>query len=84
MAITYTDDLARFDDVVSVEEAEGLLQWLQEHPHGRADLSACTHLHAADLQVLMAGAVAVLAWPRDAILRSWLCCALAPTPTVES
>lgn len=79
MAITYTDALAVFDDVVSVEEAEGLLQWLQDHAGGSADLSACTHLHAADLQVLMASAVSVHAWPRDATLRSWLSCALAPT-----
>lgn len=79
MAITYTDQLAAFDGVVSVEEAEGLLQWRQAHPHGSVDLAACSHLHAADLQVLMAGAVNIVAWPRDDTLRGWLHSALAPT-----
>ncbi|WP_426191023.1 hypothetical protein [Massilia sp. DWR3-1-1] len=79
MPIIYTDELARFDGIASVEEAELLLEWVQTHPHGAADLAACTHLHAADLQVLMAGAVRIAAWPTDDTLRSWLGCALTPT-----
>lgn len=78
MAISYTSTLATFEGVVSVEEAEGLLQWRQAHPLGAADLGACTHLHAADLQVLIAGAVSVQAWPADATLCGWLRSVLAP------
>lgn len=77
MPLTYQGDVASFVDVVGVEEAEGLLQWLQEHPEGTADLSACTHLHAALLQILMAGAVAVSSWPRDLPFENWLTAALA-------
>jgi hypothetical protein len=43
-----------FRDAVSVDEAEGLLEWLQKNPAARIDLSACAHLHPANLQVLMA------------------------------
>lgn len=76
MAMTYKKNLALFDDVISVEEAEDLLEWIQKNPKGKADLSRCTHLHAADLQVLMAANIAVAAWPQDDELKTWLLAAL--------
>lgn len=76
MAITYKKNLALFADAISVEEAEDLLEWIQKHPKGKADFSRCTHLHAADLQVLMAANIAVAAWPQDDELKMWLLAAL--------
>jgi hypothetical protein len=76
MAITYKKNVALFDDVVSVEEAESLLEWLQKNPKGKADLSHCTHLHAANLQVLMASRTAIAGWPQDESLKTWLLAAL--------
>ncbi|MES2259970.1 MAG: hypothetical protein V4724_15715 [Pseudomonadota bacterium] len=76
MAIAYGKDLARFDDVASVEEAETLLQWVQDCPSGQVDFTTCRHLHAANLQVLMAARVAVAAWPQDEELALWLQAAL--------
>lgn len=76
MTITYKRNTAVFDDTVSVEDAEDLLQWLQKHPKGKADLSGCSHLHAANLQVLMANRTPVLAWPHDDTLKTWLTAAL--------
>ncbi len=76
MAITYKKNVALFDEVVSVEEAESLLEWLQKNPKGKADLSLCTHLHAANLQVLMAARTAIAAWPQDESLKTWLLAAL--------
>jgi len=76
MTIEYQKNHAVFSDVVSVQEAEGLLEWLQENPAARADLSACTHLHPANLQVLMAAQTAVGAWPADSELAGWLKSAL--------
>lgn len=72
MPIEYQKKVARLKDTVAVEEAEGLLEWLQKHPRNRIDLSACTHLHAANLQVLMAVRPAVAAWPATPDLRAWL------------
>jgi hypothetical protein len=72
MTITYAGDSAVFEGTVSVEEAGTLLEWVQQHPAGSADLSGCTHLHAADLQVLMAAQLRVAAWPRDENLKTWL------------
>jgi len=72
MAIEFQKKTAKFHDTVSVEEAEVLLEWLQKQPKGRIDLSACTHLHAANLQVLMTARPIIGAWPKDANLRVWL------------
>ena len=72
MPIEYKKNQALFSDIVSVEEAEGLLEWLQNKPAAKVDLGACTHLHPANLQVLMAAKSRITAWPNDANLRAWL------------
>ena len=76
MAIEFKKNLALFREVVSVEEAEGLLEWLQKKPSGKVDLSACAHLHPANLQVLMAMRATITAWPEDAVFAGWLQSAL--------
>ena len=76
MAINYQKTVASFVDTVGVEEAEGLVAWLKEHPRAKLNLTECVHLHAAHLQVLMASGVAISAWPRDAGLKRWLMAAL--------
>ncbi len=77
MAIEFRKNLALLHDVVSVEEAESLLEWLQKRPEGKVDLSACAHLHPANLQVMMAARASVIAWPKDLALADWLKSALA-------
>jgi hypothetical protein len=72
MPIEFKKNRALFRDEVSIEEAEGLLEWLQTRPAAKADLSACNHLHTANLQVLMAAKTAVSSWPTNAELRAWL------------
>jgi len=72
MPIAIKKKQAVFSEVASVEEAEGLLEWLQRTPAAKVDLSACTHLHAANVQVLMAVKCTVSAWPDDADLSAWL------------
>ena len=79
MSIEYKSNLAIFNDVVSVEEAEALLEWLQKNTAARVDLSACTHLHPANLQVLMVAKPAISAWPLDTRLAAWLQSALSAT-----
>jgi len=79
MSIEYIKKTARLAEFVSVEEAEGLLEWLQANPKGKVDLAACTHLHAANLQVLMAAKPNIAAWPEDVDLALWLKGALEPS-----
>ena len=72
MPIDYKKKQAVFQDIVSVEEAEELLGWLQKRVSAKVNLSACTHLHPANLQVLIAAKTKVAAWPRDPDLHAWL------------
>jgi hypothetical protein len=72
MAIEYKKSLAVFTEFVGVEEAENLLQWLLKNPKGKINLAACEHIHAANLQVLMAIKPIVAAWPADEDLQRWL------------
>jgi hypothetical protein len=76
MPITYKKNQAFFADVVSVEEAEGLLEWLLKKPSGKVDLSGCSHLHPANLQVLMAAGCPISALPRESGLAAWVATAL--------
>lgn len=77
MAIEYKKKVVVLTDIVNVDDAEGLLEWLQDKPSAKVDLSACTHLHPANLQVLMAARCRVTHWPQDAGLRTWLETALS-------
>lgn len=73
MPILYEDGgLARWVEVCTIEEAEGLLTWLREHPDGAVDLAACTHLHTALCQLLLAARPALLQPPGDPFLRQWV------------
>ena len=79
MPIEFKTDEIIFRDVASVEEAEPLLEWLQKTPGARITLTACTHLHTANLQVLMAARPKIATWPDSTELRAWLKTALGPT-----
>ncbi len=80
MSLTFADNRVVLADYVTVEEAESLLEWLLAHPQASLDLSALKHLHAANLQVLMAAGNPVSAWPADPDLAAWL---RASLPTQE-
>jgi hypothetical protein len=72
MGLKLTRKTARFIGICSVEEAEALLEWLHGQSSPRADLSACEHLHAALLQILLAREVRVTDLPKDPWLASVL------------
>jgi hypothetical protein len=72
MPIEFKKMRAVFRDEVSVEEAEGLLEWLQTRPTAKADLSSLSHLHTANLQVLMTAKIGISSWPKNTELRAWL------------
>ncbi|MBV5330573.1 MAG: hypothetical protein JZU65_23575 [Chlorobium sp.] len=72
MAITFKKDRVVFSDMADGEDAERLLEWLQKHPKGKIDLAACTHLHPANLQVLLASQRSIFAQPKDQLLADWI------------
>lgn len=59
------------EGIVTIEETDGLLEALAEHPGSGVDLSACEHLHTAPLQLLKIRKVPVVAPPADTF---WLRC----------
>jgi len=78
MALVFHDKRVVFSGAVSVEDAEPLLAWLLDKPAARVDFKACTQLHPASLQVLLAAGAQVAAWPADAALAGWLKSAFKP------
>ena len=53
MPVVFNQDRASFEDVCTVEEALALLEFLKDNEAPVIDLSACTYLHTALLQLLM-------------------------------
>ena len=72
MGMDIQENTLVISDILGVEEAESLLEWLLAHRDGQLDLTACVHLHAANLQVLMALRPAIHSWPKDPALADWL------------
>jgi hypothetical protein len=72
MAIQYDKELVLLEGLVSVEDAEQLLEHLQGKAHAQVDFSQCSYVHPANIQVLLAAGVTVRAWPGDAALAGWL------------
>ena len=78
MSIEFKKNRMIFRDVARVEEAEALLEALQKKPSAKVDLSVCTHLHTANLQVLMVARPSIDSWPQNPELRTWLEAVLKP------
>ena len=79
MTFSWKDGVLACAGPLTVDDAETLLQELAQRGGAGApwaDLSGCTHVHAACLQVLMAAGVRVTAWPLDTALGTWLHAAL--------
>lgn len=73
MPIAYARNVARFEGECTVEEALDLAEWLRgPGRRKKVDLAACTHLHAALLQTLLALRPAVAAPFADPALGRWI------------
>lgn len=53
MGIRYLKKHAALEDIVTVEDAEGLFDWLKQQAKPAVTLSKCVHVHTAVLQVLL-------------------------------
>jgi hypothetical protein len=72
MAISYSETTVVIDGECGVEEAMPMLEFLQGHATARIDLRACTNLHSASLQVVMAVADRIASLPEEKFLSRWL------------
>lgn len=65
MPIEFQKKKIKFVGHIGVEEADELLAALQKKPEIVVDLSECEHIHPANLQVLLAAKVRIVAWPKN-------------------
>lgn len=72
MPIRYEQSVAVFDGAATVEEAGDLAAWLMVVPARGVDLAACTVMHAAVLQCMMALRPKVVSAPHSETLARWL------------
>lgn len=78
MALDLKKTVATLSGVVTVQEAEPLLEWLQATPRGKLSLTDCEHLHAAVLQVILRTGATIQKEPADPDLAAWLRSAVGP------
>jgi hypothetical protein len=81
MPIRFAGTRAVLEGYCAVEEAHDLAEWLLAGRNRKVDMAACTGLHAAVLQGLMALRAEVIAAPADADLARWLAAALPIPPS---
>jgi hypothetical protein len=72
MSVRFDGDRVRLEGDCPVEDAEALLQLLQNHPSCAIDLADCGRLHMAVMQVLLAAGRQVMGTPANAFAREWL------------
>ncbi len=78
MPLSFTATQARFEGVCTVEEALPLLEFLRGSTGPEFDLSACTYLHTALLQLLLLASPGMVAPPVDPGLARWVAPLLIP------
>jgi len=83
MPVQLSEGTVLLTAVVTVDDAEPLAQWLRETAATAVDLTACTHLHTAALQALLAGHPVIAAAPADPFLARWILPLLAGPSATE-
>jgi len=72
MPLLYEKNTVRFVDTCTVDEALEFQEWLGVAEAPRVDLSACTHLHTALFQILLAVRPKRIGSPVDPFLARWV------------
>jgi hypothetical protein len=72
MPLVFNEQRVSFEDVCTVEDALPLCEFLKTGEASAIDLSACTYLHTALLQLLLTARPRVTALPADAGLARWI------------
>lgn len=72
MTVVVQDNVIEIDGAGRVEDAEVLVVAVQNEPRGKVDLSGCTDLHAAVLQVLLVFRPEIIGLKENLALAEWL------------
>ncbi len=73
MAIRYEEDVAYFEDVCTVEEAEEFVNWARKVKEPKIDLENMEHMHTALLQSVLFFRPKILNYPKDDFWKDILC-----------
>ncbi|MGU3493686.1 hypothetical protein ACLBXM_06545 [Xanthobacteraceae bacterium A53D] len=84
MTVICHDTHVGLEGACRVEDAEPLTALLQREPRPIVDLSSCTAIHSAIVQVLLAFRPELRGAPADAFIRDMLLPALAMCPPAEA
>lgn len=74
MPIVLTGPVAKFEEVCTVEDAMQFMEYLRTAKTPEVDLSGCTYLHTALLQLLFLARPRVVGAPVDPFLARWVVC----------
>ena len=72
MPVEFKNNTAKLIDLVSIEDAEALFNWLLERKKPKMDLSELSHIHTACLQLLLVFKPEIIAHPEQEDLKYWL------------
>jgi ABC-type transporter Mla MlaB component len=72
MPVEFKNNTAKFIDVVTVEDAETLFNWLIERKKPKIDLTDLNHIHTACLQLLLVFKPEITKLPDNEDLRQFL------------
>jgi ABC-type transporter Mla MlaB component len=72
MPVEFKNNTAKLIDLVSIEDAEALFNWLLERKKPKMDLSELSHIHTACLQLLLVFKPEIIAHPEKEDLKYWL------------
>lgn len=72
MALVFTATTVRFEEICTVEDALPLLEFLKAGDAPKVDLSPCTWLHTALLQLLLTARPRLIGIPVNPALARWV------------
>ena len=72
MPVEFKNNTAILTDLVSIEDADALFNWLLERKKPKMDLSELSHIHTACLQLLLVFKPEIIAYPEQEDLKYWL------------
>jgi ABC-type transporter Mla MlaB component len=72
MPVEFKNNTAKLIDLVSIEDADALFNWLLERKKPKMDLSELSHIHTACLQLLLVFKPEIIAHPEQEDLKYWL------------
>uniref|UniRef100_A0A7V6CE59 Uncharacterized protein n=1 Tax=Thermodesulfobacterium geofontis TaxID=1295609 RepID=A0A7V6CE59_9BACT len=69
MPVKFKNNVAKFTDLLSIEDAETLFNWFIKKKKPKIDLSKLNHLHTACLQLLLIFKPKIIALPEQKDLK---------------